>query len=181
MQFGVNLLPTRKIVAPEEKLFKKLRNAGVVVLVVYVFLISGLIASSFYFSLAQKQIDQQRQKTEAEIKRFEKRETLALTLKERMGTVGDVIGQQEKLETAKLTQSQLLSWLRSFLLPGVIFNDADLSSSKLGFSGEAENGLILGDFLDQFLQTERTFKTLKLETLSRTGKGNYEFSFKGQF
>lgn len=180
MQFGVNLLPQKKVSTIEQKRGRSLKLVIGVVLIIYIVFISTLFGFNFYLSLSQKNLAQEIQKTETQIKAFTKKETLVLTLKERAETVAEILGNREKIQAIEASQQQLLSWIQGLMIPGTNFAEASITLDKISFSGQADNAAIVGDFLEQFEQLERKFKFLGIDSLSKSPKGNYSFSFRGE-
>lgn len=173
MQFGVNLLPVKKIGFERKEFWRKIKLVGGSVLGFYIFLMIGLLTASFLISSSEKKVKQDLARSQLEAKGLEKQESLEIALKGRAEAIN-------KLLKVRVDQKELLSEVQNFVLPGIALNGVTLSGEKINFSGNAQDVKTLGDFLDQFdSQDKKTsyWSKIKLNALSRTLKGTYDFSF----
>ncbi|MDP3888663.1 MAG: PilN domain-containing protein [bacterium] len=177
MQFGINLLPTKKT-GLEVKIGRHLKTYAVPVLSVYTLFLAVLFVSSFYISTKESNLNSEISQTESKIKSYQKRETMALTLKDRMSLIGGILGDNQKNTNNDLSQDQVLTWLQSLLNSGVSLTSINLSNTDMEVAGEADNVSNLASFLDS-LPGERNFSSLSLSSLTRLTSGRYSFYLKG--
>lgn len=180
MQFGINLLPRKKVTVVQSEALRRIRVLFGAAVAGYLVLLMILLGVSFYLTSAREKIAQESHETEAKIKNLEKKESLALTLKQRMAIVAEVLSSREKNQMDKTSYEALLSWVQSLILPGVVLGEVSFSPNLVVFSGEAANAVVLGEFIEQFQPSQREFSWLVLDSLARSSKGNYSFSLKAQ-
>lgn len=173
MQFGINLLPVKKTGLERKKFWRKIKLIGGSVLGLYIFLIIGLLTASFLISSSGKKIKQDLARVQLEAKGLEKQESLEIALKGRAEAIN-------KLLKVRVDQKELLAGVQNFVLPGITLSGITLSGEKINFAGEAQDIKTLSDFLDQFDNQDKKisyWSKIKLNALSRTLKGTYDFSF----
>lgn len=167
MQFGINLLPTKKPALGEKRAWRRLKILAGAVLASYIIFIGALVFFSLFISFSQRKLKQEVGQVEAKIKALEKRESQVLTIKGRAELANKILGE-------RVSQKELLSRVQNLSLVGISLFEINMAPGKLNFSGEAQNALVLGDFLDRLSQT--TWSWVRLASLARTSKGVYSFS-----
>lgn len=179
MQFGINLLPTQEGHSTAGKLSQKLRLFIGILLLIYMLIVGALMVFSFQLSSSQKKLRQETAQTEAKIKNLQEKESLEITLKQRVGDIDRTLKDREKAQQAKISYSQIISQIQGLVLPEISLQEAEIDQPgrKIIFSGEATNTLALENFLNQFEKPEITWSLVSLESLDRNQKGAYKFSF----
>lgn len=178
MQFGINLLPRKKVPFEETELARKAKLFFGSILIGYLLLVIAVFGFGLFIARSRGEVAQEAKQAETKIKGLEKQESLALTLKKRIEIASQLLTSREKAVTGQLSYEQLIRWVQGLVIPGVALGEVTVSPGQIVFSGEAENAVVLGEFLEKFSPSEREFTWLLLESLSRSTRGNYSFSFK---
>lgn len=170
---GINLLPGIKPTLEEKRVSKKIRTWGTVILAGYVIFVAGIFIIGATLSLQRSQVKGKVTALEQQIKSEQKKESLELALKGRIGEVGKII-------KGRVSYASLITKILSLAPTGVSFQELDFSQSKISLSGEATNALVMTDFLEK-LKKETDFSWVYLNSLSRTKTGGYSFSLEIAF
>lgn len=173
VQFGINLLPAKKIpTLAEQKFFQKFKRYGLLVLVFYIILVAVLFGLSLFLSFENKKIKAQTASVENQIKSLQKIESLQVALKER-------VNEATKITKARFSYKETIEQIQSLLTEGIIIQDLDIKEGdKIAFSGTAQNAAVLSSFIDQFKEEsqKKIFSQVTLSSTGRTQKGEYTFS-----
>lgn len=181
MQFGVNLLEQKKGSPAESQSRRRVKRLGVIVLLIYTFFMAILLVFSFYLNTTQKKVSSEKQQIEAKIKNLGKKESLALDLKSRMGTIGKILTAREQAQKKEVSNEQVLEWIESQAVSEVSFTKIDLNNGSANVEAEAKNFMALGEFLDKFQSLDKKISYLNLVSLGRSNNGVYNISLKMNF
>lgn len=167
MPIGINLLPTRKPVKrwPAERL----KVGTIVALVLYVFLTFGLLGYTFLITRQLSQVEAQKAVFESEITKNEKKENLAVLLKDRLS-------KEEKLLASKVNYKQTFEVVDNLATPDILFEETEISKGELSLSGETTNASSLKNLLERIEGLADDFSFAKILSVSRTKDGSYSFS-----
>lgn len=168
MEKEIELLPKKR---KEEKAWRsqKLNKAVMVVLASYLAFIAGLLGTVFFTSNQLSSVLAQKRSLEEKIKGEEKKENLAVLLKDRLS-------KQNLYYKAKVNYKDIFEVIASLTPEGVVLGETKIEKDKLLLDGRADSLASLKDFLERLDALLDQFLLAKLANIAKTREGEYAFS-----
>ena len=169
MSGEINLLPSKKKTV--KKWTEAVKSGSMVALVLYVVLVAGLLGFSLFTSRRLSQVKAKEAVLEGQIKKEERKESLAFLLKDRLA-------KEKKIIDGRIDYEAVFDLFSQLEQPGLSFQEVEIVKGQLLLSGEAVNVASLKFFLDKVNNLSGKFSYVEISSLSRTKEGGYAFSLK---
>lgn len=179
MAEGINLLISEEKAPFRESQSVRLVKAGSVVLLILYFLVSlGVFSFWLYVRKEFQRVNQEMTVKRQRIADLEKIESLQVLLKQRLSSLKAFSVEKP------LDYKGLLVYFTQLSSAEIAFKDIAISrNGEVVLSGEATNGHILADFLDQISgeKGKNLFTRIVLSSVSRQEDGSYSFNLNFYF
>jgi len=158
---------------PARNIFQFLSKGLIGIMVIYCFLLAGII---FYWSILNrefKKVNSQVELKKTRIKQQEKKESLYFLLKNQLSFLPKIIPSGEE------NYSQIFSSISQIAEEKAKISEIKISSTgETQISGTAVNAFNFDKFLEEVINSEkiRIFSKIILNSISKTKEGNYIFS-----
>lgn len=173
MARGISFLISREEPSFQKGHFVRLAKVGsLVLLIFYLFVSLAVFSFWLYFGQESQRVNREMTLKKEEIASLKKIESLQILLKQRLSSLKAIS------EETSFDYKGLLVYLAQLSSAEVVFKNVAVSQKgEIVLSGEAVNGRVLADFLDQISgeKGRDLFARVILSSISRQKGGNYSF------